>query len=339
MNDVSTHYVNYGKVISSIPFVITGDIPSFQYQTSEVLMMTGASDNHAYGSFNCLYSMVLADPYASYLYIDLGIADQFRNKLFAHFETIHEIQKKMKSTGFIGYRKVNWNSFPKWMHLKGGRERGGYSWKVFPFVDAFLSWKAITFWLDGGNLIQDGISRELTYVHQEGIYTPPSPGNAGKWTHPGSIDFLLKHHFIKSFDKEGTNGCGGHLIVDWSNKTIMNRVIIPYRQCAYTQKCISPRESNMENHRQDQAILSALIRDLGVIRSLNGKYRALPALRQERGNIESECTKILNNYLISIQNTYQIKINNKYYKANHIQYSILKYKYVSRPVDETWNPV
>ena len=62
VNDISTHYVNYGIKISSIPFVITGDIPSFQYQTSEVLMMTGASDNHAYGSFNCLYSMVLADP-------------------------------------------------------------------------------------------------------------------------------------------------------------------------------------------------------------------------------------------------------------------------------------
>ena len=191
MNDISTHYVNYGIKISSIPFVITGDIPSFQYQTSEVLMMTGASDNHAYGSFNCLYSMVLADPYASYLYIDLGIADQFRNKLFAHFETIHEIQKKMKSTGFIGYRKLKWNSFPKWMNLSINKEqRGGYVWKVIPFMDALFSWQAITFWLDGGSLIRDGISRELTYVHQEGIYTPPSGGNAGRWTHPKSIDFL-----------------------------------------------------------------------------------------------------------------------------------------------------
>ena len=215
--------------------------------------------------------MLLIYPYASYLYIDLGLANQFRNKLFAHFETIHEIQMKMKSTGFIGYRKLKWNSFPKWMNLSINKEqRGGYVWKVIPFMDALFSWQSITFWIDGGSLIRDGISRELTYVHQEGIYTPPSGGNAGRWTHPKSIDFLLKHHFIKSFDKEGTNGCGGHLIVDWSNKTILNRVIIPYRQCAFTQKCISPRGSNMKNHRQDQAILSALIRDLGVVRSLNG---------------------------------------------------------------------
>ena len=74
------------------------------------------------------------------------------------------------------------------------------------------------------------------------------------------------------------------------------------------------------------------------MRSLNGSYQALPALRQERGNNEAECTKILNNYLLSIQNTYQIKINNKYYKTNHIKYSKLKYRFVSRPVDEEWNP-
>ena len=45
------------------------------------------------------------------------------------------------------------------------------------------------------------------------------------------------------------------------------------------------------------------------------------------------------NCMLSIQNIYQIKINNKYYKTNHINYSKLKYKYVSRPVDKTWNPL
>ena len=74
------------------------------------------------------------------------------------------------------------------------------------------------------------------------------------------------------------------------------------------------------------------------MRSLNGKYRAHAIFREEHGNNEAECTKILNNYLLSIQNTYQIKIDNKYYKTNHIKYSKLKYKYVSRPVDEEWNP-
>ena len=37
---------------------------------------------------------------------------------------------------------------------------------------------------------------------------------------------------------------------------------------------------------------------------------------------------------IGKQNTYRIKINNKYYKTNHIRYSKLKYKYPSKPVDK-----
>ena len=110
-------------------FVLTGDIPEFDKQFSDVLMMTGASDNHAYGSFNALYSMVLADPYASYLYIDLGLSDELKEKLFAHFETIRQVQKKLWSNGFMAYRKYNWSVFPEWMQLVGNEQRGGYTWR------------------------------------------------------------------------------------------------------------------------------------------------------------------------------------------------------------------
>ena len=341
MSQISTHYENYGIANSSLPYLLTGDIPEYHFQTSAVLMITGASDNHGYGSFNCLYSMVLADPYASYLYIDLGLAPELREKLFAHFETIHQIQVKMKSTGFLAYRRFNWSSFPEWMNLFINKEqRGGYSWKVISYMDAAFSWKAITFWIDGGSLIRDGISRELTNVRLEGIYSPASGGGAAeRWTHNGTVEFLLSNRFIDSFDPNGRMGCGGHLITDWLNKTVVNRVMIPYQQCAYTQKCISPRGSNMRNHRQDQAVLSALIHNIGVIKSLNPEYQALPALRQERGNQEKACRLILNNYLKSLQNTYQIKITNRYYDTTHIKYTPMYYKYVSRPVDEDWKPL
>ena len=330
VSNVSTHYVDYGIRYKSLPYLLTGDIPTFHLQTSDVLMMTGASDNHGYGSFNCLYSMVLADPYASYLYIDLGLSPELKEKLFAHFETIHEIQRKMRSTGFIGYRKFNWSSFPQWMNLFENKDqRGGYTWKVVSYMDALFAWQAITFWIDGGSLIRDGISREVTNARLEGIYSPVSGGGAEKWVHAKTVDFLLTNHLIDSFDKKGRMGCGGHLITDWSNKTVLNKVIIPYKECAYTQKCISPRGSNMTNHRQDQAVLSAFLNNLGLEKSMNSKYQALPALRQERGNNEKFCKLILNNYLLSIQNTYQIKIDNRYYKTSNITYTTINYKFVS----------
>ena len=129
VSDISNRYVNFGAKIDSAPFVLTGDIPRFDKQTSEVLMMTGASDNHALGSFNCLFSMVVADPYASYMYIDLGLSPRFRNILFTHFNTIHQIQRKMNSTGFVAYRKFKFSSFPRWITLAGNpQQRVGYAW-------------------------------------------------------------------------------------------------------------------------------------------------------------------------------------------------------------------
>ena len=236
----------------------------------------------------------------------------------------------MRSTGFTGYRKFNWSSFPQWMNLFENKDqRGGYTWKVVSYMDALFAWQAITFWIDGGSLIRDGISREVTNARLEGIYSPVSGGGAEKWVHKKTVDFLLTNHLIDSFDKKGRMGRGGHLITDWSNKTVLNKVIIPYKECAYTQRCISPRGSNMTNHRQDQAVLSAFLNNLGLVKSMNSKYQALPALRQERGNNEKFCKLILNNYLLSIQNTYQIKIHNRYYKTSNITYTPINYIFVS----------
>lgn len=158
--------------------MITGDIPEWTEQFSDTVMVTGASENHGYGSFNCLYSMVLADPYASYVYVDLGLERMQVQKLFSHFETIHQIQEKMNSNGFIAYRVYAWDNYPVWMNLTGNRvQRGGYTWKAIPFVDVALRWKAVTLWQDGGNVIRDGISRELTSARHYGMYTAASGGN------------------------------------------------------------------------------------------------------------------------------------------------------------------
>ena len=325
--------------IGSVPFVLTGDIPKFEKQTSEVLMMTGASDNHALGSFNCLFSMVVADPYASYMYIDLGLSTRFRNILFTHFNTIHQIQKKMNSTGFIAYRKFKFNSFPAWIKLAGNKQqRGGYAWKVIPLGDAYFAWKGIVFWLDGGSLIREGISRELTNVRMDGIYSPPSSGNQHKWTYFATAKFLVRNHLIDRFNPRDPNASGGHLIIDWSNKTVLNKVMIPYYQCAFTQKCMSPRGSSMKNHRQDQAVLSAFLSNLKTTRSMNSNYLAIPGLRLEHNNNFQKCELLLGNELKTIQNNFQIDVKSTFISKKKMKYTRVMTKYGSRSVDKAWNP-
>ena len=64
-NSIDSRYVNFGKDHDLPSFVLTGSILSFSVQASDVLLMTGATDNHALGSFNCMYSMILVNPYAT----------------------------------------------------------------------------------------------------------------------------------------------------------------------------------------------------------------------------------------------------------------------------------
>lgn len=68
-NDYLIHY-KYFILPNSLfpPFALSGPIPSFHEKSSDVLMVTGTSDNHAVFFFNVLYSMIMTDPYASVLY-------------------------------------------------------------------------------------------------------------------------------------------------------------------------------------------------------------------------------------------------------------------------------
>ena len=74
-NNISFRYVNFGLPNPQLPsFVITGAIPQYNNQYSDYLVTTASSDNHGYSSFNLLYSVLLFDPYASIVYVDLGLS-------------------------------------------------------------------------------------------------------------------------------------------------------------------------------------------------------------------------------------------------------------------------
>lgn len=331
-------YFNFNGDFNGLPkYVLTGVIPEYSLQTSDILMMTAASDNHAFLSFNCLYSMVLADPYASYVYIDLGIRNETLSILFSHFKTIHQIQQKMKSTGVIGYRVFNWDSFPDWISIyKTPQRHQGYSWKVISLVDIFNEWKAIVYWLDGGCVIRDGISREITMVRHYGLYSAYSDGTVKQWTHNDTQHFMvnnkLLHHYVDGTKPMAMATC---FIVDYSNATIRNQLMPNLLKCAYTQKCIVPRSCIRDNHRHDQSILTLLIYDLNIPYSASVKRQYSPAHHND--GVKEDRNTVLRNLLLKIKNTYSIYFYNDYYNISNWKQTREKYGYVSRPIDVEWN--
>ena len=259
---MSLHYVDFGKKNSQLPdYVITGYIHKYERQFSDLLVMTAASDNHALGSFNVLYSFLLSDPYCSLIYINLGLSSEYFNILSAHFETLYQIQRKMRSNAFLAYRKFNWKSFPSWMNLYTNKDqRGSYAWKSIPISDTFFEWKGLFSWQDAGNVVTDGITREVTFARKYGMYSCRSPGNIAKYTYNDTRSFLTKNGLVKRNHARDPNCATGSLFFDYKHEYV-HVLMMKFRQCVFTQKCVSPRGSNMKNHRQEQAVMSMLIND------------------------------------------------------------------------------
>ena len=147
-------------------------------------------------------------------------------------------------------------------------------------------------------------------------------GNQKRWTHPDCANFMIDHNMVKHFSYGDPNCSSGMIISDWTHRDVVNKVLYPFYQCAYTQKCITPRRSNKENHRQDQAVFSALLNNLKTHRSMKKNYDFHPAFRWEFGNNEQKCKRILGNLLRTIQNTYQITVGSSYISNDEVKLSI-----------------
>lgn len=330
VNDMSVHYVRFELKNSILPeFVYTGFIPTYSNQRSDVLVMTGASDNHGLGSFNCMYSVILADPYASILYIDYGLSPRLLSILSSHFKTLHQIQLSVNSDGFLGYRKYQWKSFPDWMHLSGNEQRGGYSWKMVAVHDAFFEWKGMLVWFDGGNVVVDGLSRELTAARRYGVYSPFSADTIGRWVHKDMRQFAQKHKFVKYIKKHQPMASGGVLFIDYS-KSFTRKFVEMLTECCYTQSCVAPKRASMSNHRQDQSILSMLLYEFRVPRAASEQFDFHPSLRNDGDNDEQITGSILNNLFMAIQNTYNLSLDNQFYNTTQLEWNQVRMKWVSR---------
>lgn len=313
-------------------YILTGFLPEFKNQLSDILFMTGASDNHSLGSFNCLYSILLANPFASLMYIDYGLSSHSLSILAAHFDTLHQIQTKLHSDGFLAYRKYNWKAFPSWMYLTEPHNRGGYSWKMIAVYDAFFEWKGFLSWMDGGNIIVDGVSREITAARHYGIFSPPSQDTIGKWVHKDMRLFALRHKFIRSSKKKYPMASGGVLFIDYA-KPITHQFMEMLVECCYTQQCVAPKKASIVDHRQDQSILTLLLHEFRIPRSASEEFNYHPSLRNDGDNKVNMTLPILENLMIALKDTYHIDFTNRFVNVSGKEFKKIRLLWLSRPID------
>ena len=188
----------------------------------------------------------------------------------------------MNSSSMIIYRKFNFQNAPSWMNIVNRSTLGGYSWKVIGYMDVLFEWKALVGWIDSGSIIYDGVDVEFDYAKKEGMYAPPSSGDVKRWTHPATIEFIEKTGMVKKVNQTDQNCSAGHIFLDFTNKTAVEKIFKPLIQCAYTMKCITPKGSDRSNHRQDQAVITILLHNAHLVYSAADQYSHEAKFRQER---------------------------------------------------------
>lgn len=303
-NNSTLHYIDFGIPDKRFPtFVHFGTVSDSAFVGSDVVFITGCSSNHLYATINELFSFFLADKDASVVFVDFGISEEYLEYLFSELKEYESMMRRLHSKGLFYYRKFNFNNFPRWWDISDPLIRGGYSWKVAVIYDVLLESKRIVIWSDGGNLLPPDINNDLVRVYKYGAYTPYSGDNLGRWVHSTTSRFLAVHKMVRKI-MLGRGMCNGaYMLFDYNNVTVMNNVVIPYVQCAYTRKCISPYGSSRKNHRQDQAVISVLMHSAGIRESCHGKYYTQVRTHNDC-KVLDKCKKIKSNILYYIDQVY-----------------------------------
>lgn len=222
-----------------------------------------------------------SDINSSIVFVDFGLDNVTLHELINEFREMKRILDRFHSPALLYYRKFDFAHFPAWYSLADRQVRGGYSWKVISYYDVLMECKRIVAWSDGGNLVSTNLRNEMYRVHLFGLYTPYSGGNLQQWLHGKSQRFLGANKMLRKI-MLGKGMCtGGYVFINYNNETVMNDVIFPLVQCAYTRRCIAPLGSTRKNHRQDQAILSALVQSAKIPQCCQGWYRTYTTFHQD----------------------------------------------------------
>ncbi|KAF8979258.1 hypothetical protein BGZ46_005665, partial [Entomortierella lignicola] len=125
----------------------------------------------------------------------------------------------------------------------------------------------IVLWLDSGDRPSIEFLRWLpSFMHRYGLWTPQSQDDMHKWTHPGLLSYY--HDSLDNFPKDESNCNGAVIAFDVKNTTVRNGIMKEWVQCSHIKECIAPEGSSRENHRQDQAALTYLVKTMGFRQQL-----------------------------------------------------------------------
>jgi hypothetical protein len=246
------------------------------------VIVTGASDNHALILQRALLDSVLAaeGPRRVIMY-DLGLSQAWLQDVAAH-------------PAVLEMRVFNFSAYPAYFNISHASGRGQYAWKPAIIAQVLAEYDAVL-WLDAGNRVTAGgpwvsvagsasagagagAGRAPLFarLYSDGFVSSSSSGTVQRWTHPGTLAHAAHAAARAAGDAAVTRdpvsgdikfpdellsrpNCNGAIVGFYRRHAAYRRIFLPWLACALDLACIAPPGSNRDNHRQDQAALTALV--------------------------------------------------------------------------------
>ena len=220
-----------------------------------MILITGASGNHAKSLVRLLESVKRYEPDMKVRVYDLGLGE-YRAAVEA-----------------VGYEisMFPYDKYPDFVDIT--KNAGHYAWKPLIIAEACETEDDDVFWLDGGCLLSGSLDRIRETIHKNGIYSPISQGCLKDWTYPTVLDNL----HVTARVRRMPNRSGGVVGVA-KNSLEGRRIVTTWRRLCSDKRFICPDGSSRRNHRQDQSVLSILMAqsaDRGYSKSDDGLFSVM----------------------------------------------------------------
>lgn len=222
------------------------------------LILSSASDtSHAKSLVQWLKSVAKHESRTQVFIYDLGLTPEEKDML----KEIHP-----RTT----LRTFDFEKYPAHFNIRIAA--GQYAWKPAIIHELVKEFDQPVCWMDAGNLVTQPIVR-IRKILSCGFYSPSSRGCIRDWTHPSTLKAL---NFPNSLLNEKNRN--GACIAFNPNIPEAKGLLESWYQAALDKDIIAPEGSNRSNHRQDQALLSALfylspLRKKKLLRSKLTQYK------------------------------------------------------------------
>jgi hypothetical protein len=215
--------------------------------SSSLRVVTGADWTHAASLPQLIASIRQFEPNAAVTIYDLGMTEAQRRRVSSQAPDAR-------------FKIFDYRAYPPYFDISVNA--GEYAWKP-TIVAAELAESDIPLcWMDAGNMLRHPLSRLKHDLRWRGFYARESPGCIPDWTHPG----MLRYLGLPPGWGAGLRNLAGGLVGFSPHKKRARQLAEEWARLAAIRECIAPPGATRENHRQDQALLTALSYRSGIIR-------------------------------------------------------------------------